>query len=206
MKRCTKCRVEKPADLEHFYKHSASPSGLTARCKPCVNVDNHEQAERRKRRDPERERALANARSVRHYHKDVERSRALSRECAAKARRDPVRRAKINMRKRGNDAGLTIEEFDELLASQNDVCAICETDDPGKQGWNVDHCHNTGVVRFILCPECNRGLGAFRDNPAFMRKAANLIERFLRDNSLCSVHSPSLSPEFNHSPDDQAVL
>lgn len=44
---------------------------------------------------------------------------------------------------------------------------------------NIDHCHKTNVVRGLLCRMCNMGLGAFKDNPTALRKAADYIEEFV---------------------------
>lgn len=62
--------------------------------------------------------------------------------------------------------GLTVDDWYELLESQGGVCAICGIDKPGHgTNWCVDHCHETGKVRGILCHACNVGLGNFKDNP-----------------------------------------
>lgn len=45
-------------------------------------------------------------------------------------------------------------------------------------GMNLDHCHETGVVRGLLCHNCNRGLGLLQDNPTYLRQAANYVEKY----------------------------
>lgn len=170
-KTCTKCGGEYPATLKFFYKHTASRGGLTPRCKECVNEDNRKVHLRRLKRDPEKVRAQASKRNKRHYRKDIRKSRKKSRESAARARADPDRRAVINARKRACGAGLSPEEIEQIRENQNGVCAICSEPDP----TDLDHCHETGRVRWLLCRHCNRGLGAFRDNPEFLEKAAALL-------------------------------
>lgn len=77
--------------------------------------------------------------------------------------------------------GITTHEVITLVSQQNNSCEICgqafSGDGRGPTGWNVDHCHATGNVRGIICSLCNRGLGMFRDNPNFLRQAANYIEK-----------------------------
>lgn len=74
--------------------------------------------------------------------------------------------------------GITKDEYEAMLASQDGRCAICRADEPGgKGGWHVDHCHNTKVIRGLLCHHCNIGVGQFKDDPARLRAAADYLER-----------------------------
>ena len=75
---------------------------------------------------------------------------------------------------------MTLEQFHWLEAQQDYKCAICGTSEPmGTYNvWHVDHCHDTGRVRGILCFKCNMGLGKFDDSPLLLRLA---IEYLLRE-------------------------
>lgn len=68
--------------------------------------------------------------------------------------------------------GLTPEEFKALYEAQRGLCCLCLTqlEDP-----HVDHCHETGVVRGILCKQCNLGLGYFKDDPQRMFRAIEYL-------------------------------
>jgi hypothetical protein len=70
--------------------------------------------------------------------------------------------------------GVTPEQYAEMLKKQNDACAVCEN--PFEQEPFVDHCHETGRVRGLLCRHCNTGIGMLKDDPALMRKAALYVE------------------------------
>lgn len=61
--------------------------------------------------------------------------------------------------------GLTQEQYNEMLNAQGGRCAICGSSDHGSKNWHVDHDHETGVVRGILCQGCNHALGGVKDNP-----------------------------------------
>ncbi|WP_307870801.1 endonuclease VII domain-containing protein [Micromonospora sp. C51] len=67
--------------------------------------------------------------------------------------------------------GIGQQEFDELLAEQGGVCAVCGDPDPE----HVDHDHRTGWVRGILCFNCNGGLGQFRDSPTRLARAITYL-------------------------------
>jgi hypothetical protein len=56
--------------------------------------------------------------------------------------------------------------YEMLLAKQGGVCAICKSPPPKKTPLHVDHDHDTGVVRGLLCGKCNRMLVYFGDNVA----------------------------------------
>lgn len=73
--------------------------------------------------------------------------------------------------------GITPEDYQEMLAAQGGVCAVCGAG-PGVRALAVDHCHTTGRVRGILCPNCNTGLGKFRDDVGLLTRAITyLVER-----------------------------
>ena len=59
--------------------------------------------------------------------------------------------------------GLTVEEYDALLANQDGVCGICHRP-RGSRRLAVDHDHTSGAVRGLLCSVCNRALGWFENN------------------------------------------
>lgn len=75
--------------------------------------------------------------------------------------------------------GIGTEQFDALLSAQNGACALCGTtlDRSSKvSSPHVDHCHQTGVVRGILCHHCNVLLGHARESSALLRAAINYLD------------------------------
>jgi hypothetical protein len=71
--------------------------------------------------------------------------------------------------------GITLVEYDAILSRQGGGCAICGSKQSGgrwSEQLHVDHCHDTGKVRGLLCETCNRGLGLFHDSPEKLRAAA----------------------------------
>jgi|Wag4MinimDraft_6_1082665.scaffolds.fasta_scaffold19564_2 hypothetical protein len=77
---------------------------------------------------------------------------------------------------------LTVEEYDEMLKSQNGVCAICFQ--PEKSMYKdkpfrlaVDHCHKTFKVRALLCRDCNQTLGKFNED---ITRFQNVIDYLMK--------------------------
>lgn len=75
--------------------------------------------------------------------------------------------------------GVTLAQYQAILADQNGVCAICGGIDTKGNRLEVDHSHETGQIRGLLCHLCNMGLGSFRDNTTFL-EAASL---YLKENN-----------------------
>lgn len=79
-----------------------------------------------------------------------------------------------NLKKKYN---LTLEEYRSMLKRQQYKCAICEIDKPaGRQNvFVVDHCHDTGKVRGLLCNHCNTGIGKLNDDIKLLKKAIEYL-------------------------------
>jgi len=73
--------------------------------------------------------------------------------------------------------GITEARYLALLSEQDQRCKICRGDVPGGP-WNrfvVDHDHQTGAIRGLLCAHCNLGLGLFGDDPRRLEQAAEYL-------------------------------
>jgi hypothetical protein len=77
--------------------------------------------------------------------------------------------------------GFGEEEYNAMLHTHGGLCAICgkpPTTGRGKK-LHVDHDHDSGVIRGLLCSVCNVSLGGFKDDPALLRRAAEYVESFV---------------------------
>lgn len=154
-KECTRCHETKP--LDEFYplygkeKEIGKRNGRTHRswCKKC----NGRAGAEYKRNNPEARKRYSNAR----------------------------RKYRIKQK-----YGLTEERYFEILAEQDGHCAICPRTDgrrkqktctPTKFHFAVDHDHDTGQTRGLLCDTCNRALGMFRDDPELLRNALAYLKK-----------------------------
>lgn len=102
--------------------------------------------------------------------------------------REWQRKTRAANRDYGKDAdlrknyGVTLEWYKAKHAEQNGVCAICEREETAViHGRNislaVDHCHDTGKVRGLLCRSCNNAIGAFGHNPDLLFAAIAYLEK-----------------------------
>lgn len=71
---------------------------------------------------------------------------------------------------------ITEEQYEAIFRKQDGRCGICSCRQH-YQRLAVDHDHKTGMVRGLLCVQCNRGLGRFFDSALRLRAAATYIER-----------------------------
>lgn len=78
--------------------------------------------------------------------------------------------------KRLRERGLTRADYDAMLVAQHGVCAICRTPPPPERVLVVDHDHDTGEIRGLLCSPCNRGIGNLRDDPGLVYAALRYLE------------------------------
>ena len=70
--------------------------------------------------------------------------------------------------------GITIDEYEEIEKNQGGVCAICNGKNNDRR-LAVDHCHTTGKVRGLLCGNCNRGIGYFKDSKILLEKTIKYL-------------------------------
>ncbi|HEX5997147.1 MAG TPA: endonuclease VII domain-containing protein [Jiangellales bacterium] len=68
--------------------------------------------------------------------------------------------------------GITTDDYDEMVREQNGQCAICRS---SGELLHVDHCHETGRLRGLLCSHCNKGLGHFKDEPERLLAAVQYL-------------------------------
>lgn len=105
--------------------------------------------------------------------------RQCAREAAARHRHKHPHLGQLRRRRRQlKTFGLTPDAYDALAARQQGGCAICRHCPATHQkALCVDHDHETGVVRGLLCESCNLAVGKFRDSPDLLRAAAAYLDR-----------------------------
>ena len=189
MKKCKTCGNDKQIDQ---YRITNKEKGYRlGECKPCegkgVYARRMEKAksnpewwekERLRRNDWTREyrkrpevadrgRSYRRRPDIREKHKEAQR-KYKSTESGRKALRNDHLKRKF---------GITLIEYDTMLAGQNGTCCICKNKCPTGRNLAVDHDHSTGKIRGLLCLHCNRLLGNAKDSLSTLRSAVVYLEQ-----------------------------
>lgn len=172
-KNCTRCG--RLLSRTAFARNKSMRDGLQAYCREC-------QAEQYRIRQEAKGKSVRERVPVPRGHKrcpecgevkphsEWERNRTSSDGWASYCQKCRAGRNRVSYFKR--KYGLTPAELDALIAEQRGVCCICLA----APAEHVDHCHETGKVRGVLCFSCNAALGQFKDRPDAMRRAAAYVE------------------------------
>lgn len=104
--------------------------------------------------------------------------KACSLECKEVMHKTRMRKWQINKK-----YGLSIFQYNQMLAKQNGKCAICSKNNSEcLNGLHVDHNHRTNAVRDLLCRECNIGLGNFKEKFELLFKAIQYLKIHSKNN------------------------
>lgn len=153
---CPRCELDVP--IEQYSRSRSNPDKVQTYCVHCQKIRRRE----RYQADPMRYRAE---------------TRRWALENPEKARRN-ARRSHLRA-----TYGISLEDYEAMLEAQGGRCAICGTDDPGRargsglSSFAVDHCHDTGKVRAILCHPCNAGIGLLGEEPDRLIAAAEYLRK-----------------------------
>lgn len=153
MKRCTKCGVTKP-DERFALRGPSEPGKRSTWCKACMRVNARRCTELRH----------ARLRSERPWRKWSHVSEKLYLQAFK------VRHHKLAL------YGLKIDEYLDMVETCKGRCEICGKR-PDDQSLAVDHCHDSGKVRGLLCSECNLGLGKLGDTADALERALKYLTR-----------------------------
>lgn len=151
---CPKCKQQK--ETEGFGKDKSTSDGLRCWCKVCNNKKSSDYQKK-------------NRAYITKYQKEW-----------SKQNPDKVRKYHVKgIYKLGWDT------YNSMYFEQAGKCKLCDTEiQPSNDGLSnarvrtgaIDHCHETGRVRGILCHNCNKGLGHFKDSTELLARAINYLE------------------------------
>lgn len=156
---CRKCGVVKP--IEDFPKASGCKSGRRGTCQVCRSMAIKDWKRRTDwRPKPE---AVQKKKEARVYKPRNSRLNNLS-----------------------SKYGITSDHYDAILERQGGACALCQKPAGRSNRWgtlSVDHCHETGLIRGLLCAACNSALGMLGDTPERLQRALDYVNGKLSQGS-----------------------
>jgi len=179
---CSACSESK--SVAEFNRWLKSADGLQRTCRDC----------QRAYRIKTKAHRLEYNRKYQKNHPEVNRKsnakyRALHREKVLETARQYARRVRKEnpeeMHKKDRrwamfkNYGISLEQYDEILQSQNGLCAICQCP-PGNGNGRylcIDHDHSTGGIRGLLCRKCNAALGLVSDSPETLNRMIAYLAR-----------------------------
>lgn len=160
-KKCNKCKSTKRIASEFYHEIPT--------CKDCLLAVDKKQCARCRK-----------LKSLAEFYKGDGKG---SKQSVCKAcRRTPEYQKKASHRVRLRTYGLTDDQYIALLKKYDEKCGICETTATTSRtgrhlSLHIDHDHETGEVRGLLCGDCNLGLGRFKDDTRRLKNAINYLKR-----------------------------
>lgn len=165
---CRTCKVLK--SLESFSKESRrnKSDGLATKCKECTARYEADRVSSNKAKFKGLVENICGVcgiiKPVSDFHKNAGKDKGIEAACKD-CRNTRIVEARY---------GLYKGELQELKDNASNKCEICKNNYP----LAVDHCHSSGIIRGMLCTNCNNGLGRFKDSVENLQNAINyLMER-----------------------------
>lgn len=138
---CSKCKIEK--HTSEFGKDKTHLDGLKSSCRICYSK------KRRETYYKNREKIIVKQKIYRQNHKEVAKNNSL----------------RFNY-------GITLEDYNKMFQEQGGCCLICgKHQSEFKKSLSVDHCHETGKIRGLLCKDCNFGIAYLKHNIKLLNSA-----------------------------------
>ncbi len=174
-KRCPGCQQERVR--ASFYMNRSSWDGMSSFCQECLKVRRRAQYAA----DPEF-RAAAQEQGRKWRLANPEKAAAQAereRQRRAEERSTPEGRARVakaNLRQwLRSQYGMTVAEYEVLVREQGGVCQVCRKPCRRHARLSVDHCHETGAIRGLLCDRCNKVLGMVEDSADLLEGLAQYV-------------------------------
>lgn len=185
MKTCRDCKIEKP--LDDFYTDRRYAGERRPECKPCFQLMGKKN--RRKCLDlPEKKtcRGCGEEKPSIRFGLDKRNADGLRHYClGCREKRTPEQ---LRARQLKFHYGITPEQYAEMNEKQGGLCASCgepPRPDARKKGLFVDHCHDSGKVRALLCSRCNSALGLLDEDPEKILALAAYIVQHQAQTASC---------------------
>jgi hypothetical protein len=172
---CVRCHIEKP--ISEFTKRPTCRDGYDTTCKSCkseltkIYYATHKDYVSKKYKEyyaKNKELLLKKGKEYREANKQQEDD----------YHKKYYQEHKVEEKARSTKKlyGLEYTDYLAMLENQNGVCAICH-EAPDKRNLNIDHNHETGEIRGLLCIKCNRAIGLMKDDINLFQSAIEYLQR-----------------------------
>lgn len=170
MKRCYRCKINK--HISEFTKDKQRKSGLCEECKSCTKIrhklyyESNKETHKRTKKvyyETNKDKILEKSRAYYHANKS---------ECSRRAKEWRLKNPDSIKRARLKRYGITLEQYTDLVLKQEGLCKICGENKP----LDIDHNHETGLIRGLLCGCCNKGIGQLKDNIELLENAIKYLK------------------------------
>ena len=184
--RCKTCRLirgkkyyaeHSEEERAHSKKYYAEHSEERRAYDKKYHAEHREEEYARKKKYQKEHPEIARTASRKYRAKNLEKTHACSKEYYKRHSEEVYAKMLIER------YNITLEQYNEMLTAQNGVCSICGSP-PSRRNLDVDHNHNTGKVRGLLCHHCNLILAHALDDKNILRNAANYLEKIQTTNIL----------------------
>jgi hypothetical protein len=115
--------------------------------------------------------------ALKYYYANLEKCRVQSAARKRKQGLSPKEKQSQRAAHLKKKFGISTEEYEALLVTQNGVCAVCRNSCPSGRRLAIDHCHVTGKIRGLLCTPCNTAIGLAKEDTLRLRALIDYIER-----------------------------
>jgi hypothetical protein len=185
---CSNCKVEK--EIHEFNKDKSKKFGVSNICRECSrfkgrnhyikNIDYYRDYQQKLRNNnPDY--------NKKNYEKNKEKIKEYNKNSYKKLKNNPEafkqRTIEDKHRKLLKCFGITLDDYNTMLAGQNGVCAICGNSEisfdkrtGNTRSLSVDHNHQTGQIRGLLCGKCNKMIGLAKDTIKILEQAINYLK------------------------------
>lgn len=174
---CSRCKVEK--FVYAFAPRKNYRFKVSCRCRDCDRLVNRETHYRHIEKYRAQKRKYASEHKVeREAYNKIWRDKNPAKVKAIFQRaytKNPDRFANARLM---HEYGISLDKYNELFQIQKGLCAICDSSCKSGKRLSVDHNHDTGEVRGLLCRICNTAIGFFGDDIKKLRKAIAYIEKY----------------------------
>jgi hypothetical protein len=176
IKKCTTCKIQQP--LSEYRKDKSRANGIHPTCNTCNKVIQKRWYKNNKEKAilSSKERYVKNKDEINAKRKQQRIDNPEEIRAKARANYNPIA-GKVASWKRVGMKNMTYDKYLLMLKKQNYCCDICGIhQDKLKRNLDVDHNHNTGNVRGLLCTPCNSGIGKLKDSINMLEKAINYLK------------------------------